>query len=151
VVRTETSRFTRTREYAIDALGIWGGKETVPLLLSLLNESNPAAVVWRKAAMHALGSIKDERALEPLLGRLEDFSDRGDAANVLKKWGPAAEKAVLARLNHKDRTVRTTVCQILEVIGTQTSIPALEVLAMDENLYWRKTAENTIKAIRARQ
>ncbi len=139
-----------TRQNIVKAIGAWGNKDAVPILLDAMRDKDT-----RRAAMKALGRIKDERAAEPLAERLEDFFDRHDAAEALKQMGPVAEKAVLARLNHHDWQVRQPVCEILQVIGTKQSIPALEKVAADNNQQTRilvaPKAREALQAIKARQ
>ena len=79
-----------TREIAIEALGVWGTRDTTPLLLKVMREKDT-----RVPAIRALGRLKDERAIEPIAERLEDGWERGEAMEALKKFGPAAEEAVL--------------------------------------------------------
>lgn len=135
-----------TREWAIEALGVWGTKETVPILLKAMKQKES-----RGAAMKALGHLKDERAIEPIADRLEDFFDRGPAAEALKKMGPAAENAVLKQMNHTDNQVRLTACDILKTIGTAKSLPALRRAVAEGDFFLKPKAEETIKAIKARQ
>jgi predicted Zn finger-like uncharacterized protein len=133
------------RATVIEALGIWGTKESVPLLIKAMSPKET-----RNDAMKALGRLKDERAIEPIAGRLEDPFDRGAAADALKAFGRAAEKAVLERLSHLDGGVRQEACRILEVIGTRESIPALKRVIEVGDAQAKGWAEQAIKAITAR-
>lgn len=142
-----------TRQWAIEALGVWGNKDAVPILLKAMQDNDT-----RRDAMKALGRLKDERAVEPIAGRLEELSESHDATEALKAMGPIAEKAVLARLNHHDLFVRQAVCDILGAIGTKQSIPPLEKVVAagkdpfaGENFIVAKFAEKAIQAIKARQ
>jgi predicted Zn finger-like uncharacterized protein len=133
------------RQWAIEALGVWGNKDAVPLLLNAMRDKDT-----RRDAMKALGRLKDERAVEPIAARLEEMSDAHPAAEALKAMGPIAEKAVLARLSHPEVLVRWQVCEILEAIGTKQSLPALE--KTEANDFAAKIqARKAIAAIRARQ
>jgi uncharacterized protein YjiS (DUF1127 family) len=135
-----------TRDSAAEALGVWGSKANVPALLRAMNE-------WqnRRAAMLALGRLKDGRAAEPLASRLEDLGDRQVAAEALKALGPAAEKAVLQRLRHPDEFVRVEACRVLKVVGTRDSLPALNKVVAENDLAVSPEAKNAIQAITARQ
>jgi hypothetical protein len=130
-----------TREVVIDALGVWGTKETVPLLLPLLAQKDD-----RRPAIRALGNLKDERAIDPIAEFIDKNEELGEVGEALKKLGPAAEKAVLKRLNHEVLLVRWKVCEILGAIGTKESIPSLEKAAKDLG----GPGEDAIKAIKAR-
>ncbi len=135
-----------TRQEAVDALGVWGDKDTVPILLKAMRDKDT-----RRQAMKALGRLKDERAAEPLAERLEEFFDRHDAAEALKSMGTIAEKAVLARLNHHDWQVSTTVCEILGAVGTKQSIPPLEKVAAAGDHMVVDSAKKALQSIKARQ
>jgi predicted Zn finger-like uncharacterized protein len=142
-----------TRKFAIEALGVWGNKDAVPILLKAMQDKQT-----RGDVMKALGHLKDERAAEPLAARLEDFFDQHFAEEALKEMGTIAEKAVLARLNHHDLQVRMAVCRVLAAIGTNQSIPALEKAVAagkdpfaGENHFVAMEAKRTIQAIKARQ
>lgn len=134
-----------TRQDVIEALGVWGNKDAVPLLLNAMREKET-----RDTAMKALGRLKDERAVEPIVERLDDFFDNHEAAEALKQMGPMAEQAVLARLNHHEFMMRMTVFDILKVIGTKKSLPSLEKASADQNIVIATTAKETIQAITAR-
>jgi hypothetical protein len=130
-----------TREQMIDALGVWGTKETVPLLLQAMNQKE-----GRAAAIRALGNLKDERAIDPIAELLAKNEELGEVGDALKKLGPAAEKAVLKQLNHEVLLVRWKVCEILQAIGTKTSLPELEKVAKDLG----GPADQAITAIKGR-
>lgn len=134
------------RKEAIEALAVWGDKESLPLLLKAMRDKDT-----RKAAMLALGRLKDERAAEPIAERLDDIFERGEAVEALKRMGPAAEKAVLARLHHRDALVRQTVCDLLKEIGTDESVPALEKVVAEKNAFVSPKAKEAIEAINARR
>jgi predicted Zn finger-like uncharacterized protein len=135
-----------TREVAIEALGVWGTRDTVPLLLKTMKEKDT-----RAASIRALGRLKDERAIEPIAERLEDFFERGDAAEALKKFGPAAEEAMILRLRHTDDQVRQAACDVLKVIGTKRSLPILQKIAAENEFFLSPKAKEAIKAIELRQ
>jgi HEAT repeat protein len=98
----------------------------------------------------ALGRLKDERAIEPVAERLEEFFDRHDAAEALQAIGPAAEKAVIKRLHHRDMRVREAAIEIIQVIGTSESIPALEKVVAENDFFLTDTAKEAIQTIKAR-
>jgi HEAT repeat protein len=133
------------RRESVEVLGALADQESLPLLLQALQDRET-----RTTAIKALGNFKDEWAAEAVAERLEDFFERGEAAAALKKMGPVAEKAVLARLFHKDWQVSTTVCDILETIGTRQSLPDLEKMAARNDIVMAPRAKKTIQAITAR-
>jgi predicted Zn finger-like uncharacterized protein len=135
-----------TREAAIEALGVWGTRDTVPLLLKTMQEKET-----RAASIRALGRLKDERAVEPIADRLEDFFERGEAVEALKKMGPAAEEAMIQRLRHTDGGVRQAACDVLKVVGTKRSLPILQKVAAENDFFLSPKAKEAIKAIELRQ
>ncbi|MHB1426064.1 MAG: HEAT repeat domain-containing protein [Gemmataceae bacterium] len=134
------------RQEAILALGVWGTKDSVPLLLKAMSDKDT-----RKSVIIALGLLKDERAAEPIAERLEDFFERKEAVVALHRIGPAAEQAVLARLSHPDGQVRMCACDILKVIGTKQSIAALAKVAAAKDFFVSPKAQEAILAINARK
>lgn len=134
-----------TREWTRDALGVWGTKQTVPLLLKTMNDKE-----GRPSTIKALGRLKDERAIEPIADRLEDFFDRGEAVKALKNMGAMAEEAVIKRLQHPENDVRKAACDILKTIGTNKSIPALQKVVAEKNFFLTRPAEEAIRVIKAR-
>jgi predicted Zn finger-like uncharacterized protein len=135
-----------THNEAIEAIGVWGDKDSVAVLLKAMQDKET-----RGAAMRALGRLKDERAAGPIAERLAEFFDRHEAAEALKRMGPIAEKAVLNCLNHPDKQVRMEACSILGAIGTRQSLPALEKAAKSKDFLVSVHAKRAIEAINARQ
>jgi predicted Zn finger-like uncharacterized protein len=140
------------RGAAAKALGVWGGKDSVPLLLASLKDSN---VFLQEAVVEALGKTRDPRAAEPVAERLTNFPLREAAVEALKRIGPPAEKAVLKYLTHQDIFLRRDVCSILKEIGTRESIPALEELVNSKDLHISvqvaPAAREALEAIKARR
>ena len=118
-----------TRADAAKALGVWGGRENTPALVAGLKD--PAFNV-RWAVLDAIAALKDPAAAGPVAEFL-GTNDRGKASEALKKMGPAAEEVVLPYLNHADVFTRMETAKILQVIGTQKSVPALQNLIRRTN------------------
>lgn len=142
-----------TRKFAVEALGVWGDKDAVPALIRAMQERET-----RRDAMEALARIKDERGAEAVAAYLEEIGGLLQATEALKKMGPIAEKAVLARLNHGEFQVRLMACEILKTIGTKKSIPTLETVVdagkdpfSGQDHLVAMQATETIKAIKRRQ
>lgn len=140
---------TFTRQEIVEALAVWGNKDSVPALLNALKDLPEHDPFTRQAIFRLLARFKDERACEPLAHYLEDFATSHDAAEALKSMGSIAEKAVLKRLQHPDASVRREVCELLQVIGTKESIPALEKVAAKGT--FAGEAREAIQAIKTRQ
>ncbi len=140
-----------TQEAAARALKVWLDKEAVPELLAVLNAKAGGGLSrnLHNLAMEMLGTLKDERAIPALVARLPDFFDRPAASKALKDFGAPAEDEVVKLLIHRDVHLRMEVCGILQVIGTEKSVPALETLASgqvgDGSIRAAKTALDAIK------
>jgi HEAT repeat protein len=137
-----------TRQAMIRALGVWGTRENIPALVKMFEHAD---LFTRRAAIIALGNIKDERSAEAIAGCLEDTLNRPAASETLQKMGPLAESAAARMIEHKDWTIRLTVCQILKVIGTKKSIPALETAVKDSNGLVVGEAKAALQVIQARE
>ena len=86
-----------------------------------------------------------------------------EVATALQAFGPAAEKAVLRRLQSpgtqngpidgwSDReNVRQSACEILAVIGTTESIPALKAELARKEFRTERVAAMAIRAIESRR
>jgi hypothetical protein len=131
----------------IRALGVWGRRENVPALIKMFEHKD---VFTRRAAIMALGKIKDERSAEAIAGRLEDALNRHSASQALQEMGRMAEKAVAQRIGHDDWMIRLEVCKILKVIGTKRSIAALEKGVQDANGIVANEARAALEAIKGR-
>jgi predicted Zn finger-like uncharacterized protein len=134
-----------TRRDALLALATWATKENVPALLKALSEH-----AMRGDVMRALARLRDERAIEPIAAYLERLHGRHDATVALQMMGPMAEPAVRKRLEHPAREVRMAACEILKVIGTRASIPALQTVGPADDRGLRMAAEQAIQTISAR-
>jgi S1-C subfamily serine protease len=129
------------------ALAAWGSKESVPEMLPFLTDAWPFT---RHEAMAALGTLKDERAAEPLAKRLAENSDRRHASSALKEIGKGAEKAVLPYLKNSEWQVRLEVCSILKAIGTKASRAALVAATRDKNGLVANEAKAALQAVLTR-
>jgi hypothetical protein len=137
-----------TRKAAIAALGVWGTKESVDVLLKLLHDHDHFS---RVAAMEALTKLKDERATKPLAKLLLELGMRREATKALKQFGAMAEAAVLEVLDQPDWPVRKEICQLIQEIGTRASLPKLRQCATgDPNRFVREAATRAFRAIEAR-
>jgi serine/threonine protein kinase len=157
VARILEARLTEEREHyplwaVINALGVWGTKESVEKLIATLKDDN---VFTRVEAMKALGELKDERAAEPLAEFLKksgrDMETAGKVLRQLGQLGPKAEAAVIPVLKFKGVWwVRAEVCAILKDIGTPACLPALEAATRDPSRFVRDAAIEAHKAVRER-
>jgi len=140
----EPERYTREEIY--HALGVWGTKETVPVLLKEMPKEET-----RGAVIQALGRIKDPSACEQIAPCLVPISTRWNAAEALKAIGPSGEPFALQYLNHDDRQVRLMVCSVLAKIGGLRSIAELEKLLDDKDGAVAVNAKAAIEKINKRR
>jgi hypothetical protein len=131
-----------TRRLVLNALGVWGTAESVPLLIKAIQTPQTG-----DHAIRALAKLRDERAIEPIAASVEIPFTRHDASVALKEFGTRAEKAVLPLLERRDRDIRFEACDILKKCGTRQSIPALEKVAADPDDGVSRAAKDAIKDI----
>ena len=99
------------RGACLKALGVWGNKDNVPALLKFLKDPSPFV---RGPTITALVTIGDDRAVVPLIERLEDSFDRNAASQAIQKMGSSKhEKTVWPYLEHKDVWVKLEAIKIL--------------------------------------
>jgi|GEM_PF-2850995 len=135
------------RQQAAEALTNWATPKAIPALLKCAEGSGFDA----RAAVRALGSLKEKRAVPILAAKMGDMSWRFEAAVALKAIGPTAEGPVARLLKDKDWGVRLEACRILQQVGTKDSLKALEpVAASDENPLVKQTAAAAMETIRGR-
>ena len=84
----------RTRREAIRSLGLVGGKASGDALWSLASSKDEGPAM-RFAALLAMASIPDGRAVDPLVGKLEseDWRERNSAAHALCGIGDASGRS----------------------------------------------------------
>ncbi len=130
------------------ALGAWATPAEVPALIQIATDKgNPFS---RKEAIDALGKLRDERAVQPLVACFQDFGTRGAAEKALRAMGPIAEPGVLPLLNGNDNLQKQAVIKLLKDIGTQRSVPALQAIAFGNFPFLRMPAQEALNAIALR-
>lgn len=136
------------RQNAAKGLAVWGGKDSVEPLIKQLDDS---AFPARWGAIEALGHLKDARAAAPLAKLVADRKDQHHASNALKALGAEAEEAVLKLVTHEKAEVRRDVVQILKVIATKKSVPALEKAASDADALTARFAKEALQTAKGGQ
>ena len=122
----------------------------VPVLIKLLKDSDWSS---RQYAAKALGRLKDPRAIQPLtdvIARSGNMNSQ-DANAALISIGAPAEKAVLDLLNERNADTQRQACAILQQIGTDASLDALQKLVGDSEQQTSQAAVEAIRAIKMRQ
>jgi HEAT repeat protein len=134
----------RTRTAVAQALGVWGTVENVPALARLIGDFDGHV---RAATMSSLSRFPDERAATAIASRLSDSWDSAAASQALQGMGAPAEKAVRGYLANGDHRTKLAACQILRVVATKESVPALQAAARDPDLYVAQAAKDALVAL----
>ncbi|MHB1844960.1 MAG: HEAT repeat domain-containing protein, partial [Deltaproteobacteria bacterium] len=135
------SRLTAaTREWRDRAVAtlVARGADAVPALLGALTHASPLV---RYHACDALGTLQDERAIEPLVVRLGDVEEnRGGVAAgaeaALCRFGPRAIPALLRAAQGGEDRVRPRAVRLLGRIGGTVPLEPIRALLRggDENV-----------------
>ncbi len=122
-------RDKRLADAAKEALTEIGAPAVEPLIALLKDENK---FVWQDAA-HALGTIGDARAVEPLTQMLDEVDDYDAPAVIvaLEHIGGAGLEPLLKALKHDRLTVRQTTASALGRMGDKRAVPAL-IEAIDD-------------------
>ena len=131
----------QVREVAIEALGDVGSPAVEPLIRLLRD--------WdiRKYAIAALGKIRDERVLDPLISQLRNDEVSEDATEALATLGGPAVEMLLASLDHKDELVRKQSVIALGRIKDPTALDPLIQKLQDGDWFIRLTAAAALEQI----
>ena len=92
----------------LQAMDTWQSPKAVPALIHRIKDDR---VFVRRRAIKTLGRYKDPSTIEPIAERLKD--DKHEAKDALIEMGSMVEPAMIERLRHHDRWVRSSACGIL--------------------------------------
>ena len=106
-------------------LARWGTEASVPAIIELIKTEQPSELLFLPGAVKL---VPDERFVEPLCERLLVLQMRHFVGNAIKELGPVAEDGLLELLVSDDTTIQREAIQLLKVVGTAKSIPALEAI-----------------------
>ncbi|MCP9453139.1 MAG: HEAT repeat domain-containing protein [Nitrospira sp.] len=131
----------QVREAAVEAIA-QVGSPAVELLIKLLRD-------WdcRKYAIQALGKIRDERVLDPLMLQLRSDEFKDDAIGALVELGEPAVPRLIAALRDKDENVRKSAVLALGRIKSQEAIDPLIEMTKDPDWFIRLTAAAALESI----
>jgi hypothetical protein len=124
---TEKDLFVRTN--GVKAYIVWAGKDGVPQLYKLLQCK---CFITRGLAIEAVARFEGAKAAEAIAACLPDLAVRRPASKALQGIGPKAEKAVQPYLEQGDFLTRVEACKLLQAIGTDDSLAALERASNDK-------------------
>jgi len=131
----------QVREAAVEAIG-QVGSPAVDSVLRLLRS-------WdhRKYAIRALGKIKDERVLDPLVAQLRNDEFYEDATEALVDLGPPAVPRLVEALRDKDENIRKQAVIALGRIQDSSAIDPLIEKLSDKDWFTRLTAAAALEKI----
>ena len=131
----------QVREVAIEGIGQIGSP-AVEVLLKLLRD-------WdvRKSAIVALGKIRDERVLEPLMQQLRNDEFMEDATDALVSLGEPALPGLIKALKDKEELVRKQAVIALGRIKSPEAIDPLIEMLQNKDWFTRLTAAAALEAI----
>jgi HEAT repeat protein len=130
----------RVRRESVLALAKLGGDDAAQLLLGMMHDPEPDV---RGAACRALGALKSEKALRPLLTLLESEKDEDVQVECLRALGhlgdpgavPLVEKKAAGGLfSRTSREVRIAAYRALAGIGTPKAKALLEKAAEESDV-----------------
>ncbi len=131
----------QVREVAIEGLR-QVGSPAVDTLLKLLRD-------WevRKYAILALGKIRDERVLDPLMLQLRNDEFKDDAVDALVALGEPAVERLIGALRDKDENIRKCAVLALGRIKSSETIDPLITMLSDKDWFTRLTAAAALESI----
>jgi len=131
----------QVREVVIEGIGQIGSP-AVEVLLKLLRD-------WdvRKSAIIALGKIRDERVLEPLMQQLRNDEFMEDATDALVNLGEPALPGLIKALKDKEELVRKQAVIALGRIKSPEAIDPLIEMLQNKDWFTRLTAAAALEAI----
>jgi len=133
---------------AAGAFEVWVRPETVPVSsLLLLVDSGTFAV--RDLTLKALGKYRGNKEAAQCLAELFPFHT-GPASAAFKTMGPQAEEFVVPLLDAPNAKVMVAACEVLEQIGTASSVARLERLSKHRDRKVQGSARKAIEAIKKR-
>jgi len=101
----------------------------------------------RKYAIAALGKIRDERVLDPLMLQLRNDEFKDDAINALVELGQPALPRLVKALKDKDENVRKQAVLALGKIKHTEAIDPLIDMLSDSDWFTRLTSAAALEAI----
>jgi HEAT repeats len=136
------------RNSAAVVLEKWATSKNIEGLISSMTDSSPYV---RLSVIKTLGKLKAVDAIPAIAKRLARNLERSVAAEALIRIGSDAEGAVLELLSNEESAVRLEACKILDAIGTNGSLEALEALAeSDGSAQVEAAARDAIRSIKGR-
>jgi HEAT repeat protein len=141
------------KEAALRALAVWGTKENVPALVTVVTDPGFDLTINhnRDVAMAALAAIKDERGAEAVAKYLGNAFHGGQAGKALEQMGPVAVPALIKFLENAEPRARVAGWKILGAVGTREDKDKLqEVAEKEKDAGVARAARDALQAVAAR-
>jgi S1-C subfamily serine protease/HEAT repeat protein len=136
------------RSQVAHVLKTWGDESTIPMWITLLSDSSHSV---RSNTLHQLPAYRDARLAQAIAQQCEpDGQLRTKASQVLREMGDIAEPAVIGMLGHEHRDVRAEGMKLLETMGSEACLPAVEAVAQGDDRNLAKQASTLYKTVSAR-
>lgn len=118
------------RHHAAHTLGKLHDARAVDGLVRLLNDAEDYVVV---KAVFALGQISDARAVPALVALMGDARRevQSEVNNVLEQFGAPALPLLVEAAAHERWQVREQAADVMGLIGSEESVPALDAMLRD--------------------
>jgi DNA-directed RNA polymerase subunit RPC12/RpoP len=130
---------------AMDALGVWAGPNEVPAIILFLDDND---LGFRHSALEALRRLHDPRVIPKLVEKIGKW---GPAEEALADFGDAAEQALLPFLKPEtERFPQEWALRVIKKVGTEKSVPLLEVLTKLPDPYRANPAKEALEEVNAR-
>jgi dienelactone hydrolase len=144
----ETGRSSR-RTKSIRGLAKWGGKQSVPMLIGLLEQRGNFA---DQEILRIMGDYPDPVAAAAVAKLLNDHFRDGAARDCLRRMGPVAEDALIATVPIDDAQACLAAVQLLGDVGTEKSLKVLrKAIFESRNPQVKAAAKTAVRRITDRQ
>lgn len=138
----------RVKDYA-GAFGVWKTDEIEDKVVARLGEEKLPNK--RKLLIQLLEKFNTEKAARAIASRLDDFFDKDEAFDALRRMEGGAEAVFIDYLKDRQPQTRLQSVQILGMSGTEKSLPELDRLAKsDRSRDVRDAAKFAAQRIRKR-
>ncbi|MCA9057270.1 MAG: trypsin-like peptidase domain-containing protein, partial [Planctomycetaceae bacterium] len=139
------------RNAAAEAFCHWATTAEAKTVAEILTTEDNTMFRARQQAIQRLAELQKADAAPAIIGVMKEGLLRSEAKAALIRIGADAEAAVLTGLDTvSDQFARRELLEVLQSIGTEKSIKALEAIRQSGDFLLKSSAERALDAIRAR-
>ena len=134
------------RRDAARILGLIGDERATAPLIQALDDQRERV---RESAAEALGRLGGALAIKALILALQDEygHTRENAVKALTMKGPKAVEQLIPALEHPNKMIRISLCEVLGILGDPRAIKPLQKLRHDSDFKLRRYAAKALKQI----